>query len=150
MIVVIVLGVLSAIVLLNLGGVSTESVVTACTTDAKTVSVAVTDFQAEHPGVTPTSQDLLGSDVVYTKPYLKSWPSSRYYSVSITSGAPQVQVALTSLDPGYNWMVSTTAPTTIMNTPENFDGSSAFKWFAGVGSNPAPSSSDQANICAGA
>src|SRR6185437_10633144 len=55
LIVIVVLGILAAVVVFALGGVTGQSVVSACNADAKTVQTAVAAYQAQ-TGVAPTTQ----------------------------------------------------------------------------------------------
>ena len=48
LIVIVVLGILAAIVVFALGGVTGQSAVAACTSDAKTVSIAVSAWEANN------------------------------------------------------------------------------------------------------
>jgi prepilin-type N-terminal cleavage/methylation domain-containing protein len=93
LIVIVVLGILAAVVVFALGGVTGQSAVSACQADAKTVATAMAAFQADNPGVTPTSALLTGT--ADSGPFLQSWPSnSTYYTISITSaGVLQVTPA---------------------------------------------------------
>lgn len=102
LIVIVVLGILAAIVVFALGGVTGKSVVAACQSDAKTVGVGVAAFEAENPTISvPTSADwssvlpaqgttnaITGVTVVGS-PFLQSWPtgggvgSAASYSISV-------------------------------------------------------------------
>src|SRR6202046_3314100 len=84
LIVIVVLGILAAVVVFALGGVTGQSAVSACQADAKTVATAVAAFQADNPGVTPTQALLTGT--ADSGPFLQSWPSnSTYYAISLDS-----------------------------------------------------------------
>jgi general secretion pathway protein G len=103
LIVIVVLGILAAIVVFALGGVTGQSAVAACTSDAKTVSIAVSAEQAQTPNVAPTGG--AGGNLVPT--YLKSWPSNpTYYTIGLSADGLAVTVALATKDPG-----TTVAPT---------------------------------------
>ena len=93
LIVIVVLGILAAVVVFALGGVTGQSAVSACQADAKTVSTAVSAFQADNPGVTPTQTNLTTTVTTYKGPFLQSWPSnSSYYTITLDgSGNVQVQ-----------------------------------------------------------
>jgi prepilin-type N-terminal cleavage/methylation domain-containing protein len=54
LIVIVVMGVLAAVVIFALGGVTGTSQVSACNTDAKTVNLAITAYQAQNPPGTGT------------------------------------------------------------------------------------------------
>ena len=83
LIVIVVLGILAAIVVFALGGVTGKSVVSACQSDSKTVDVAVATYQAQNPGVNQVTQ----ADLTGTNGTLQSWPSSTDYSISIAGDA---------------------------------------------------------------
>ena len=67
LIVIVVLGILAAIVVFALGGVTGKSTAAACQSDAKTVGVGVSALMAENPAVTSTAQ-LTNGTVVGTAP----------------------------------------------------------------------------------
>jgi general secretion pathway protein G len=82
LIVIVVLGILAAVVVFALGGVTGQSAVAACQADAKTVATAVSAFTSDNPGVTPTSALLLGT--ADSGPFLQSWPTNAsYYTISL-------------------------------------------------------------------
>lgn len=87
LIVIAVLGVLAAVVVFSLGGVSAKAAVAACQSDAKTTETAVSAYEAQSDGVAPASLEALteGAD-----PYLQSVPSSPYYAISLINGAVMV------------------------------------------------------------
>lgn len=87
LIVIAVLGILAAVVIFSLGGVTAEAAVAACQADAKTTEIAVAAYEAQSDGAPPASLDALtqGSD-----PYLESVPSSSYYTISLVNGAVMV------------------------------------------------------------
>jgi type II secretory pathway pseudopilin PulG len=89
----VVLGILAAVVVFALGGVSGKSAQSACNADAKTVQTAVAAFDAENAGTTPTSALLTGTTL--GGPYLQSWPSNSGANYVITlDGSGNVQVAI--------------------------------------------------------
>jgi prepilin-type N-terminal cleavage/methylation domain-containing protein len=89
LIVIVVLGILAAVVVFALGGVTGQSAVSACQADAKTVETAVAAFQADNPGVTPTQALLTGT--ADSGPFLQSWPSnSTYYAITMSSASVMV------------------------------------------------------------
>ncbi len=97
LIVIVVLGILAAVVVFALGGVTGQSAVAACKSDAKTVETAVAAFQADNPGVTVTSGLLTGT--ADSGPFLKSFPSNpTHYYIGIAqatgAGNGEVDVAL--------------------------------------------------------
>jgi prepilin-type N-terminal cleavage/methylation domain-containing protein len=99
LIVIVVLGILAAIVVFALGGVTGKSLKAACQADAKTVSTAVGAFQAENPTSDPASTgawktDLLTNDTgtFPGAPFLQSWPTgggtgtNQAYAVEVAAG----------------------------------------------------------------
>ncbi len=98
LIVIVVMGILAAVVIFALGGVSSKSQVSSCNTDAKTVQLAVTAFQTQNATYTTaiTSSVLTGTS--FGGPYLQSWPSSTNgYAISLsgsTAATTTVQVAI--------------------------------------------------------
>jgi prepilin-type N-terminal cleavage/methylation domain-containing protein len=93
LIVIVVLGILAAIVVFSLSGATSQSVVSACNSDARTVDIAVQAAIAENPTSYPgysgsaTSAtwkaDML-SNTLTGGPFLQSWPQTNNgYSVSI-------------------------------------------------------------------
>lgn len=104
LIVIVVLGILAAIVVFALGGVTGKSVVAACQSDAKTVGVGVAAFEAENPTLTvsvssdwssilPSQTSIVGAYTVVGGPFLQSWPtgggigSSANYTISVAGTA---------------------------------------------------------------
>lgn len=88
-IVIAVLGVIAAVVVFALGGVSAQSAVVACNTDAKMVENAIAGYNVETGGTPTVTADLLTNG---TTPYLRSFPSSPYYKISIVNGEVMVAV----------------------------------------------------------
>jgi general secretion pathway protein G len=85
LIVIVVLGILAAIVVFSLTGVSGQSKAAACTSDGKTVEIAADAYQA-YNGSYPTSSTLL-----YTT-YLHSWPNNPAYTISLDTVNDTVDV----------------------------------------------------------
>jgi general secretion pathway protein G len=85
LIVIVVLGILAAIVVFSLTGVTGQSKAAACTTDGRTVEVAADAYQAYY-GSYPTSSSLL-----YTT-YLETWPSNSSYTIILNTAADEVDV----------------------------------------------------------
>ena len=94
LIVIVVLGILAAVVVFALGGVTSSSAKSACTADAKTVETAVAAFQAENPSST-VSSTLLTASSTNGGPFLRSWPtnSSHYFiGLNMTGSATPGEV----------------------------------------------------------
>jgi prepilin-type N-terminal cleavage/methylation domain-containing protein len=95
LIVIVVLGILAAVVIFALGGITGKSAVAACQADGATVSTALAAFNAQNAGVTATSAKLVSGTTASAGPYIQSWPSNLpHYKFQITAaGALQVDVA---------------------------------------------------------
>ncbi len=86
LIVIVVLGILAAVVVFALGGVTGKSAVSACEADGTTIETAIAAFNANNPGVTVTQPLLTGT--TDGGPYIQSWPSNLpHYAYSISGGA---------------------------------------------------------------
>jgi general secretion pathway protein G len=94
LIVIVVLGILAAVVVFALGGVTASSAVSACNADAKTVQVALAAEQAQNPSVAPTATNLVtGAGMANNQTYLQNFPSNApHYAISIiaTGTAPNI------------------------------------------------------------
>ncbi|MFI5036641.1 MAG: type II secretion system protein [Acidimicrobiales bacterium] len=90
LIVIVVLGILAAVVIFALGGITGKSAVAACQADGATVSTAISAFNAQEPGITVTQGKLTGT--TQGGPYIQSWPSNgTHYEFQIT-GAGVLQL----------------------------------------------------------
>ncbi len=91
LIVIIVLGILAAIVVFSLSGVSGESKTAACTTDAKSVEIAADAYQAK-TGNWPTE---VGTDLVPA--YLHTAPlTTNGYTIGLNSTTVTVTIGGTT------------------------------------------------------
>jgi len=97
LIVIVVLGILAAVVIFALGGITGKSALASCAADGATVSTALAAFNAQNPSFATTTNytqaDLLpaaggGSPTgVVGGPYLQSWPSNLpHYAFNLTTG----------------------------------------------------------------
>ncbi len=83
LIVIIIMGILAAVVVFALGGVTGTSAIAACNTDAKTVEVGVQAYYAQNNAYPTTIADLDAG----TNPALRSWPSNNtYYFIGLGDG----------------------------------------------------------------
>jgi general secretion pathway protein G len=83
LIVIVVLGILAAIVVFSLSGVTGQSKSAACNSDAKTVEIAVDAYNAEAGSFPASSADLLGSTET-GGPFLHQWPATNNdYTITI-------------------------------------------------------------------
>jgi general secretion pathway protein G len=85
LIVIVVLGILAAVVIFALGGITGKSAAASCTADGATISTALAAFNAENPGVlngsatnTATAATMQADLTATAKggPYIQSWPSN--------------------------------------------------------------------------
>jgi prepilin-type N-terminal cleavage/methylation domain-containing protein len=93
LIVIVVLGILAATVIFALGGVTGQSAQAACNSDAKTVEIAVTAYQASPDNATnawPTTMaELTGGTGALVNPagttdtFLRTAPSNPAYTISL-------------------------------------------------------------------
>jgi general secretion pathway protein G len=85
LIVIVVLGILAAVVIFALGGITGKSAVAACQADGATVQVAISAYQNLNSQAGPTIANL--TTPTGGTQYLQSWPNnSSHYSFSITAG----------------------------------------------------------------
>ena len=98
LIVIVVLGILAAVVIFALGGITGQSAAAACKADGATLSTAMAAFKTQNPGIAPTGGPLVGDTTNLTPallggPYVQSWPSnSPHYFFKIITGALNVTV----------------------------------------------------------
>ncbi len=90
LIVIVVLGVLAAMVVFDLGGVTTSATQSACRADVTTVETAISSYNAETGGRPIVTEASLTQG---PSPYLQSWPANSGYSLTITGGLLYVQTA---------------------------------------------------------
>ena len=98
LIVIVVLGILAAVVIFALGGITGKSAIAACQADGATVTTAIAAFGAQNPGVGATSPLLTGT--TDGGPYIQSWPNNpSHYVFTIVpatgSGSSFVQATTT-------------------------------------------------------
>jgi prepilin-type N-terminal cleavage/methylation domain-containing protein len=108
LIVIVVLGILAAVVIFALGGITGKSAAASCTADGATISTALAAFNAENPGVLNGASATFTSTVAQADltntalggPYIQSWPSNlphyAYQLVAVSKGSvfnAEVQVS---------------------------------------------------------
>ena len=93
LIVIIIMGILAAVVVFALGGVTGTSAVAACNTDVKTVEVGVQAFYANQNAYPASIANLTTPSVANGQnPALRSWPSNNtYYYVGLATSATNLQ-----------------------------------------------------------
>ena len=127
LIVIVVLGILAAIVVFALGGVTSQSAVAACNSDAKTVSTAVAAEQAQTPNTAPTLANLVSGG------YLKAQPLSTYYQTGILGTAPyNVTIALAVSDPGAATIGTATTIAGGFTVAQAYEGTSPYTYPTGT------------------
>ena len=93
LIVIVVLGILAAVVVFALGGVTGKSTIAACKADGATLSTALAAFNAENPSYigTTTYAPTLLTNTSLGGPYIQSWPVNQpHYAFGITTGGQLV------------------------------------------------------------
>ena len=92
LIVIVVLGILAAVVIFALGGVTGRSAIAACQADGATSSSAIALFTAQNAGTNATPS-LLTTTPTANQPYLQSWPNNTpHYAYSIVTGTLYIAV----------------------------------------------------------
>jgi len=96
LIVIVVLGILAAVVVFALGGVTGKSVISACNADAKTVQTAMAAYEAQNTtapvaidyGGTATGQTANSGINYLVSTYLQTWPQNTgsNYAISVAAG----------------------------------------------------------------
>jgi len=88
LIVIIIMGILAAVVVFALGGVTGTSAVAACNTDVKTVEVGVQAYYANNSAFPSAITGLTTG----TNAALRSWPSNNsYYYIGLATSATNLQ-----------------------------------------------------------
>jgi general secretion pathway protein G len=148
LIVIVVLGILAAVVVFALGGVTGQSTVAACNSDAKTVSVAVSAYEASPPSGVAVGTIPANIAALVTAGELKSAPSATAYIIGLDANG-LVTVQLKAADPGAQ-PVGTYSPVGPGVVAQAYEGSSPYAYPATGGTPPWPTSMALQNICAGA
>jgi len=102
LIVIVVLGILAAVVVFALGGVTGTSAQSACNSDAKSVETAVEAFKANtgaYPasaivGTAPVGGVLAAGQSQLVNSYLRTWPyaNASHYTITVVAGTGEVDV----------------------------------------------------------
>jgi general secretion pathway protein G len=127
LIVIVVLGILAAVVIFALGGITGKSAVAACQADGATVTTAMSAFNAENPGLlvgSPAVEQGLLLGTADSGPYISSWPSNpTHYAFALYSG---------TLDMEYPGPAAGTAWVPIASTTPTSTAASAYTAYSGV------------------
>jgi prepilin-type N-terminal cleavage/methylation domain-containing protein len=101
LIVIVVLGILAAVVIFALGGITGKSAIAACQADGATVSSAIAALETQDPGTTWTSG--ASSNLVSGAPggpYLQSWPNNTAHYSFGGSGTLVSSLTITPVSTG--------------------------------------------------
>jgi prepilin-type N-terminal cleavage/methylation domain-containing protein len=111
LIVIVVLGVLAAVVVFALGGVTSKGAKSACAADAKTVETAIAAYQAQTgnalsmstgsptPSLTGITTQAQATQSGLIPSYLKSWPNnSSHYYIGIGMSSATIPATSTEVD----------------------------------------------------
>jgi general secretion pathway protein G len=93
LIVIVILGILAAVVVFAVGGITGRGTTNACKADWASVNTAVEAYKADN-GAYPTA----GSQLLAPSPYLKSLPNQSAYKID-TNGGGTVQVIKPAVSP---------------------------------------------------
>ena len=117
LIVIVVLGILAAVVVFSLGGVTGKSAISACQADGATVNTAIAAFNAQEGTYPASTTDLLGT--ASGGPYLQSWPNnSAHYQFALESGGKLYEglPSASGTPPGTGWTLWSGASTCSSST----------------------------------
>ena len=123
LIVIVVLGILAAVVIFALGGITGKSAVAACQADGATISTAVAAYNTQNPGtvnaLTATNYSAQLTTAINDPggapnggPYLQSWPSNlpHYAYTFSATGVLQIAVAPAGAVTGASAVAAYTGP----------------------------------------
>ncbi len=101
LIVIVVLGILSAVVIFALGGVVSKTASASCQADGATLANAIQIYKSQNentPDATPVVSKLLsGTSTNGLHPYILSWPSNLpHYAFGLIAGVLYIEIAGTS------------------------------------------------------
>ena len=101
LIVIVVLGILAAVVIFALGGITGKSAQAACAADGATIETAAAAFLAQNPSATlpgsisttgVSTSDLISGTGYIGEPYISSWPSNgTHYAFGYVGGVLQIE-----------------------------------------------------------
>jgi hypothetical protein len=123
--VIVVLGILAAVVIFALGGITGKSAIAACQADGATVSTAMSALNAQYPGALVAagtgnaSETALMLGSASGGPYLSSWPSNPgHYAFALFSGVLGIEIPGPAA--GTTWV-----PTAAFSTAATYTSSTA-------------------------
>ena len=106
LIVIVVLGILAAVVIFALGGITGKSAVAACQADGATINTAVAAFKAQNAAIVPTGSITVAGVSVSNMitgaavgvPYVTSWPNNGiHYAFGMVAGVLFIEVPGTAV-----------------------------------------------------
>ena len=100
LIVIVVLGILAAIVIFSLTGVTGQSNRSACNSDGKTIEIAADAYSAANGAYPTASGDVVGTGTGTSGSYLQSWPSLEGTAYSFTFSGSTVDLLKGTVDQG--------------------------------------------------
>jgi general secretion pathway protein G len=98
LIVIVVLGILAAVVIFALGGITSKSAVAACQADGATVATAMSALDAQYPGALAAVAGVTAEEKFLTStssggPYISSWPSNPgHYAFALLNGTLALEI----------------------------------------------------------
>jgi prepilin-type N-terminal cleavage/methylation domain-containing protein len=102
LVIIVVLGILSAVVIYALGGFTGKSAIAACQSDGATISTAMAAFNTQNPSIPVTTGGLIsGTAADGNTPYIVSWPAnSPHYAFELSTavGSPAHATAANQLE----------------------------------------------------
>ncbi len=120
LIVIVVLGILAAVVIFALGGITGQSAASACAADGNTVSTAIHAYTTQNPTIVPSVDGLTTGVDANNTVYLQSWPSNDpHYEFGLTTDG-QLVVEIPSTDLWPSGETGATLATTIASNPNVF------------------------------
>jgi len=100
LIVIVVLGILAAIVIFSLTGVTGQSNAAACNADGKSIEIAADAYSAFNGSYPTQSTDVVGTGTGPTASYLQSWPTLENGAYSFSFGSNTVDLMKGTVDQG--------------------------------------------------
>jgi prepilin-type N-terminal cleavage/methylation domain-containing protein len=135
LIVIVVLGILAAVVIFALGGITGKSAVAACQADGATVSTAISALNAQFPGALTGAGVGAAAEQAFLQstssggPYISSWPSNPgHYAFALYNGTLGLEISGPAQGTAFLPTVAFTAaaaPVSPATTSVSFNGSAA-------------------------
>jgi len=119
LIVIVVLGILAAVVIFALGGVTAKSAVAACQADGATLSTALAAWNAQNTGtptytVSGTGNITVASSLIGANNGVQAWPNNpTHYAFGLTTAGALAVIGGTGAPASGYWSVPATLPGTL-------------------------------------